>query len=286
MITLDPEFVGSLAPPSKLTTAVEAAGSGAGAGSGAVPFARLPRLERLRVSGKADETEVVSDGADDGTEDGKTGGGKRDREEREKRKMRGKGKSLKRCVFGCCCSIHHSLSGRLEICSRPLVFFLRAVSIRRYLRKQRKNVIDPKAVSPVPRRLSRASFTMSHLCSCFFSHCFLDAGRGAREAREGEGGAAARAGGREGRAAGPQAVRAGSVQAPVGVGVIFVVVRLRFLLGGTMTMTMTMVVVVALRCVALLVLHCDRVKCACAARASGAPGTCLVMCLLACSLSR
>ena len=69
MITLDPELVGSLAPPSKLTTAVEAAGSGAGAGSGAVPFARLPRLERLRVSGKADETEVVSDGADDGTED-------------------------------------------------------------------------------------------------------------------------------------------------------------------------------------------------------------------------
>ena len=39
---------------------------------------------------------------------------------------------------------------------------------------------------------------------------------------------------------------------------------------------MTMVVVVALRCVALLVLHCDdRVKCACAACASGAPGTCL-----------
>ena len=101
MITLDPEFVGSLAPPSKLTTAVET--EGAGGGAGAVPFARLPRLERLRVSGKADETEVVSDGADDGTEDGKTGGGKRDREEREKRKMRGKGKSLKRCVFGCCC---------------------------------------------------------------------------------------------------------------------------------------------------------------------------------------
>ncbi|ETW75333.1 hypothetical protein HETIRDRAFT_461283 [Heterobasidion irregulare TC 32-1] len=110
MITLDPEFVGSLAPPSKLTTAAET--EGAGGGAGAVPFARLPRLERLRVSGKADETEVVSDGADDGTDDGKTGGGKRDREEREKRKMRGKGKSLKR-----------------------------------YLRKQRKNVIDPKAVA-------------------------------------------------------------------------------------------------------------------------------------------
>ena len=116
MITLDPEFVGSLAPPSKLTTAVET--EGAGGGAGAVPFARLPRLERLRVSGKADETEVVSDGADDGTDDGKTGGGKHDREEREKRKMRGKGKSLKRCVFGsccCCCSLDLSLYPSLSI---------------------------------------------------------------------------------------------------------------------------------------------------------------------------
>ncbi|KAI0051620.1 BING4CT-domain-containing protein [Auriscalpium vulgare] len=93
MITLDPEFVGSLAPESKLTT-----------GDTDVPFARLPRLNRLKVSGKADETEEVSDAEDTG----KT----QDREEREKRKMRGKGKSLKR-----------------------------------YLRKQRKNVIDPKAVA-------------------------------------------------------------------------------------------------------------------------------------------
>ena len=121
MITLDPEFVGSLAPPSKLTTAVET--EGAGGGAGAVPFARLPRLERLRVSGKADETEVVSDGADDGTEDGKTGGGKRDREEREKRKMRGKGKSLKRCVFGCCCSIHHSIWPVGEMLTTARFFF-------------------------------------------------------------------------------------------------------------------------------------------------------------------
>ena len=103
----------------------------------------------------------------------------------------------------------------------------------------------------------------------FFLNCFLDAGRGAREAREGVGGAAARAGGCEGRAAGPQAVRAGSVQAPVGVGVIFVVVRLRFLFGGTMTMTMTMVVVVALRCVAGPALRSSKVCvcCVCERRA-------------------
>ena len=101
MITLDPDFVGSLAPPSKLTTAAD--GAGGGAAAGAVPFARLPRLERLRVSGKADETEVVSDDDDrdaDGKTSSKAGGGKQDREEREKRKMRGKGKSLKRWVSG------------------------------------------------------------------------------------------------------------------------------------------------------------------------------------------
>lgn len=101
MITLDPEFVGSLAPPSKLTTS-EVEG-GVGQGKRAVPFAKLPRLERLRVSGKADETEVDLDpegGEGEGEGEGGDGGNgkKESREEREKRKMRGKGKSLKRCV--------------------------------------------------------------------------------------------------------------------------------------------------------------------------------------------
>jgi len=103
MISLDPDFVGSLAPPTKLTTAVNDKHD--------IPFARLPRLERLRVQGKADDTEL-----DDGTcaeDDADNGGSKKNpKEEREKRKMRGKGKSLKR-----------------------------------YLRKQRKNVIDPTAVA-------------------------------------------------------------------------------------------------------------------------------------------
>jgi U3 small nucleolar RNA-associated protein 7 len=83
MIALDPDFVGSLAPPTKLTTAVHDRHD--------IPFARLPRLERLRVEGKADDTEL--DGGVDAD-----GGEKKSREEREKRKMRGKGKSLKRCV--------------------------------------------------------------------------------------------------------------------------------------------------------------------------------------------
>lgn len=89
MIALDPEFIGSLAPPSKLTTTDD------GKPTSNIPFARLPRFDRLRVQGKADETEVAGD--DDGEDDADGDNGKKEsREEREKRKMRGKGKSLKR----------------------------------------------------------------------------------------------------------------------------------------------------------------------------------------------
>jgi U3 small nucleolar RNA-associated protein 7 len=100
MITLDPEFVGMLAPPSKLTKTVD--------GNIDLPFARLPRHERLKVQGRADETEDISDEGSGGDEKTKA----HKREEKEKRKMRGRGKALKR-----------------------------------YLRKQRKNVVDPRAVS-------------------------------------------------------------------------------------------------------------------------------------------
>jgi U3 small nucleolar RNA-associated protein 7 len=88
MITLDPEFLGGLAPPNKLT---------GGADPDAVPFARQPRLERLRIQGKADEAELVcEDEASELLEDPNSEALKRDRAERQKRKMRGKGKSLKR----------------------------------------------------------------------------------------------------------------------------------------------------------------------------------------------
>ena len=100
MITLDPEMVGNLAPPSKLTT-----GTSDGKSAAAIPYARLPRIERLKISGKADTTE------DNSGDEREVDGEKESREEREKRRMRGKGKSLSR-----------------------------------YLRKQRKNVIDPTAV--------------------------------------------------------------------------------------------------------------------------------------------
>lgn len=148
MITLDSEFIGSLVPPSKLTTgtttgrlivsplytltdlpATYSGGTGSTRAT-EVPFARLSRAERLRVSGKADLTEEVDSDAEsaDGDENGGTRR-KEDKEEREKRKMRGKGKSLKR-----------------------------------YLRKQRKNVIDPTAVSVIVVFL-----TISLLYSFWFS---------------------------------------------------------------------------------------------------------------------
>lgn len=91
MIALDPDFVGALAPEIQLTTAVNENDRLE------VPFARLPRLERLRVSGKADETEDAEDepGGEGEGEGKKT---KLTKEERVKRKMRGKNKSLKRSV--------------------------------------------------------------------------------------------------------------------------------------------------------------------------------------------
>ncbi|KAF5349015.1 hypothetical protein D9758_012673 [Tetrapyrgos nigripes] len=123
MITLDPSSIGTLAPPSKLTTTTsvtavssELNSAALGSAKSDIPYARLPRYERLRVSGKVDEEDDDEEDEDhDGDGGGRKGNGngkKEDREEREKRKMRGKGKSLKR-----------------------------------YLRKQRKNVVDPAAVS-------------------------------------------------------------------------------------------------------------------------------------------
>lgn len=98
MITLDPEFVGSMAPPTNLTTDTN--------GKPDTPFARLPRQHRLKLQGRADETEEVSE-EEGGDEEGKV----LRKEEKEKKRMRGKNKAMKR-----------------------------------YLRKQRKNVVDPKAV--------------------------------------------------------------------------------------------------------------------------------------------
>jgi hypothetical protein len=111
LITLDPAMVGTVAAVDRSHNKVDPSNT---------PFARLPRSERLKISGKADlsaeqnsddelgANEAVGDGA--GAEEKKK---KADtKAEREKNKMRGKNKSLKR-----------------------------------YLRKKKKNVIDPATVS-------------------------------------------------------------------------------------------------------------------------------------------
>lgn len=94
LITLSPEFIGSLASQEERPT-YDAVGKQVVA-----PYSRLSRLERLRASGKADETEVTdekdqgdADEEDDGREKGKTR-----KEKPEKMKMKGKGKSMKRYV--------------------------------------------------------------------------------------------------------------------------------------------------------------------------------------------
>jgi hypothetical protein len=123
MISLDPEFVGSLAPPSKLTTVTTIDGKP----PVAIPFARLPRLERLRASGKADETEVDNEG--DGDDDDPNGK-KHSREEREKRKMRGKGKSLKRFTLVYCLVSYNLLTLTIDTCGnsgKTLLILLRYV---------------------------------------------------------------------------------------------------------------------------------------------------------------
>lgn len=112
MITLDPEFVGSITLPTKSTTDID--------GKTDVPFARLPRQHRLKLQGRADETEEISEEEENGEE------GKAARKEEEKRRMRGRNKAIKR-----------------------------------YLRKQRKNVIDPKAV-----RISLLRFFIPSLTTC------------------------------------------------------------------------------------------------------------------------
>lgn len=84
MIALDPDFVGSLAPPTKLTTAVN--------DKHGILFARLPRLERLRAQGKADDREI--DGIDSEKDDISHPVLKNKRE--ATKKMRGKDKALKR----------------------------------------------------------------------------------------------------------------------------------------------------------------------------------------------
>lgn len=102
-----------------------------------VPFARLPRLDRLKAAGKYDATEEPGSEGEEGgegesDEEGikSTEGGKKELKERVKKKMRGKNKSMKRLVI---------LRLQFQWC------FAKSF-LNRYLRKHRKNVIDPQTV--------------------------------------------------------------------------------------------------------------------------------------------
>jgi len=90
MIALDPEFLGGIAPQSQLTDGMD---------QGTISFARQPRLHRLHIQGKADETEDESeDEAVIESSVGSSNPSKRDRAGQGKRKTRGKDKSLKLLV--------------------------------------------------------------------------------------------------------------------------------------------------------------------------------------------
>lgn len=113
LITLDPEYIGGVAEPSKIAANDE--------GLPLEAYRKLPRFAKLHVSGQADTTEIHDplDDNVDGEESGEEGYKglnvkevQQKREERKKRmRMRGKDKSIKR-----------------------------------YLKKKRQNVIDPTVV--------------------------------------------------------------------------------------------------------------------------------------------
>lgn len=107
MITLNPDLVGSLAPPSKFTYTSNQAGTTVD-----VPFRVLPRVERLRAQGKLVEEHSLIAEDDEPEDDDETNRDQSIRKEiKEKKKMRGKNKALKR-----------------------------------YLKKKRKNIVDNSIV--------------------------------------------------------------------------------------------------------------------------------------------
>lgn len=87
MIVLDPEIVGSFNPSKSMVTPE---------GASATPFSRLSRVDKLRVQGNLDETEDVNErSADEDGEDKKS----QPHKQKEKSKMRGKNKSMKRLIL-------------------------------------------------------------------------------------------------------------------------------------------------------------------------------------------
>lgn len=119
MVGVGDGTIGTLATTTTTATGSEGKIGAEEIGKGGVvdSFTRLKRWERLRVSGKMDETEE-RDSADEGVREdiGDVEKRKEDKEKREKMKMRGKGKSLKRyynnfnslVIFSLCSRSSHS----------------------------------------------------------------------------------------------------------------------------------------------------------------------------------
>jgi len=87
MIALDPEFLGGFSPQSQLTEGMD---------EGTMSFARQPRLHRLHIQGKADETEDASE--DEAVMESSVGSSNPSKRDRVKRKTRDKDKRLKQLV--------------------------------------------------------------------------------------------------------------------------------------------------------------------------------------------
>lgn len=120
LITLDTELVGKLDKVAALSTAVEAVVEGP-AGKKEVPFAKKTRLDRLMKSGKAAEDEDESSGEDE------------DEDEEARRRRR---------------------EVRIEKADAKKRARGRNSTLKKMLRKRRRNVIDPQTVSSRPTPIS------------------------------------------------------------------------------------------------------------------------------------
>ena len=113
LITMDTDYLGRVREDRGGETYVEREGRS---------FRQLGRVERLRVAGKGDEADQDDGGVDEDGDGGAEADETGERKQREKKKARGKGGSVKK-----------------------------------YLKKKKQNVIDPSIVSPRLRKTVKAS---------------------------------------------------------------------------------------------------------------------------------
>lgn len=146
-ITIDPDMLGGMMEENKVDETLV--------------YRKQPRLQRLKATGKADETEAIQEEGSDS--------GRRDEREKKKHKMRGKDRSMKR-----------------------------------YLKKKRKNVIDAATVSNICLAIL-AALTDRIMIGCYTSET------GQATARISKGKDSHSQKGQRGRCPGGEKVRSGSI---------------------------------------------------------------------------